>query len=348
MKKFTYIIILASLILPLQQIQAQSPTEWFEILANTNGRILIQVEQNGEAWYVNPENGSRYFMCRPDDAFNLMRSLGVGIRHEDLFKIPVAGLLSRDHDSDQDGLSDMVEDSFGSNVNSKDSDNDGYNDLEEVLNGYSPTGPDSLGFDPDFSALQGGKILLQVEAHGEAWYVSPLDNKRYFLGRPADAFEVMRLLGLGISDRDLSVVPAYPLIHNAIFPINEYRIFMPQHWGIFSQADQFGELLDNGETAVTYRCPIPEVGFEAWDFTELNRSFSVNSQAYGANLWIGEPKPGSEDLGKKILLFMHRGSNFAEWLEEENYQSSCMLGFSLGEEQEELAKAMYQSIWLGN
>lgn len=348
MKKITFLIIVLSLLFTFQQIQAQTPAEWFEILSNTNGRILIQVEQNGEAWYVNPENGSRYFMGRPEDAFNLMRSLGVGISNEDIFKIPVAGLLSRDHDSDKDGLSDMVEDSFGSNVNSPDSDNDGFNDTEEVLNGYSPTGPGSLGFDPDFSALQGGKILLQVEAHGEAWYVSPLENKRYFLGRPADAFAVMRLLGLGISDRDLSVVPAYPLIHNAIFPINEYRVFMPEHWVIFSQDDQIGELLDNDETVITYRCPIPEVGFEAWDFTELNRSFSVDDQPYGANLWIGEPKPGSEDLGKKILLFMHRGSSFAEWGEEDNYQSSCMLGFSLGEKQEDLAIAMYQSVWLEN
>ena len=37
-----------------------------------------------------------------------------------------------------------------------------------------------------------GKILLQVESHGEAWYVNTGDGKRYFLGRPADAFRVMR------------------------------------------------------------------------------------------------------------------------------------------------------------
>lgn len=42
-----------------------------------------------------------------------------------------------------------------------------------------------------------GRILLQVEAHGEAWYVYPSDGRRYFLGRPADAFDVMRFLGLG-------------------------------------------------------------------------------------------------------------------------------------------------------
>ena len=45
-----------------------------------------------------------------------------------------------------------------------------------------------------------GQILLNVEGHGEAWYVYPIDNKRYYLGRPADAFRIMRELGLGISE----------------------------------------------------------------------------------------------------------------------------------------------------
>jgi hypothetical protein len=41
---------------------------------------------------------------------------------------------------------------------------------------------------------------LQVEKNGEAWYINPNDLKRYFLGRPTDAFNIMRTLGLGISN----------------------------------------------------------------------------------------------------------------------------------------------------
>ena len=47
-----------------------------------------------------------------------------------------------------------------------------------------------------------GRILLQVEANGEAWYVNPVSEKRFYLGRPADAFRVMREQGLGISNKD--------------------------------------------------------------------------------------------------------------------------------------------------
>jgi hypothetical protein len=50
-----------------------------------------------------------------------------------------------------------------------------------------------------------GKILLQVESHGEAWYVNPDTQKRFYLGRPADAFNVMREQGLGISNKDFNL-----------------------------------------------------------------------------------------------------------------------------------------------
>ena len=49
-----------------------------------------------------------------------------------------------------------------------------------------------------------GRILLQVESRGEAWYVNPKDQKRYYLGRPDDAYNVMRRLSLGISEKEFA------------------------------------------------------------------------------------------------------------------------------------------------
>jgi len=51
------------------------------------GKILLQVESKGEAWYVNPSNGQRYFLARPLDAFNAMRKLGLGIKEADYVKM---------------------------------------------------------------------------------------------------------------------------------------------------------------------------------------------------------------------------------------------------------------------
>jgi len=49
-----------------------------------------------------------------------------------------------------------------------------------------------------------GKILLQVESRGEAWYVNPKDLKKYSLGKPADAFAIIKKLGIGISNVNTS------------------------------------------------------------------------------------------------------------------------------------------------
>lgn len=49
-------------------------------------------------------------------------------------------------DSDNDGLSDIMESYYGTNPNKADSDGDGFEDGEEVDNGYNPLGPGKLDF----------------------------------------------------------------------------------------------------------------------------------------------------------------------------------------------------------
>lgn len=112
---------------------------------NLAGKILLQVENNGESWYVNPDDKKKYYLGRPTDAFNVMKNLGLGIKHSE-------------------------------------------------LSGY-------LNF--KFPSLLSGKILLDVEQNGEAYYVNPNDLKGYYLNRPVDAFKIMRELGLGITNNDI-------------------------------------------------------------------------------------------------------------------------------------------------
>ncbi|MCR4280145.1 MAG: right-handed parallel beta-helix repeat-containing protein [Candidatus Komeilibacteria bacterium] len=49
-----------------------------------------------------------------------------------------------------------------------------------------------------------GNILLQVESHGEAWYVLPREGKRLYMKSGDDAFTLMRFHSLGITNKDLS------------------------------------------------------------------------------------------------------------------------------------------------
>ncbi len=55
----------------------------------------------------------------------------------------------------------------------------------------------------DITETLSGLILLRVEENGEAWYLYPEANIRYYLGRPGDAFEIMRGKDPGISNVDL-------------------------------------------------------------------------------------------------------------------------------------------------
>jgi len=85
---FKYKFILANLLLVIFCILTP-----LAVLANSSlakklsGRILLQVEAKGEAWYINPDNLQRYYMGTPLDAFDLMRTLGLGISNNDFDSI---------------------------------------------------------------------------------------------------------------------------------------------------------------------------------------------------------------------------------------------------------------------
>jgi hypothetical protein len=106
------------------------------------GFIFIETEKRGEAWYVNPGDFRRYFLGRPNDAFSIMKRLGLGVRHEVIEK----------------GV---------------------------------------------FSDRLKGRVLIDVDDKGKAYYIDPRNKKAYYLGRPEDAFKVMVDLGVGINEENI-------------------------------------------------------------------------------------------------------------------------------------------------
>jgi len=116
-----------------------------DLTSRLKGKILLQVEEHGEAWYVYPEDGKKYYMADGNEAYNIMRYLGVGITD---------------------------------------------NDLERVK------------ADKSFAKTHSGKIFLQVEANGEAYYID-FDGDYHYLKDGEAAYGIMRDLGLGITNIDL-------------------------------------------------------------------------------------------------------------------------------------------------
>ena len=172
------------------------------MLRQLAGRILLKVEDKGRAYYVNPVTNQGFFLGRGQDAYEVMRREGVGIKTKDLAEIPVGLLPLSGSDTDNDGLTDDQEKALGTKFDNADSDSDSYTDLDEVQHDYDPLGIGKMKYDNVFGGRQKGKIFLQVEAKGEAWYVNPADGRRYYLGRADDAYQIMRKLSLGISNKD--------------------------------------------------------------------------------------------------------------------------------------------------
>lgn len=196
-KALLFIALLALVLTPSLPASAES------IMPYVRGRILLQVEEHGEAWYISPVDDRRYYLKDGATAYVIMRLLSLGITDADLSKIPVgtdprvyeitgySGVI----DNDNDGLANRLEWGLGTSALNADSNFNGVDDRRELSN--SPT-------DQKLVERLKGRLLLQVEGAGQVWYVNPADGKRYYLLDGPAAYSAMRYLGLGISNENLN------------------------------------------------------------------------------------------------------------------------------------------------
>ncbi len=178
------------------------------LLDRVSGKILLQVESKGEAWYVYPVTKKRFYLKDGPVAYEALRNFGLGITNSDLSKIPI-GTENRfkDADTDNDGLSDKLEEALKTSPTQKDTDGDGISDGDEALiKNTNPIGSGSLIYDTKLINRLSGRILLQVESRGEAWYINPADQKRYYMKDGSAAYSIMRFLSLGITTSDLNTI----------------------------------------------------------------------------------------------------------------------------------------------
>jgi hypothetical protein len=134
------VVVAVSLLVGAQFVSAAS------LSSKLKGRILLQVQQKGEAWYVNPVDLKKYYLGKPADMFDVMKKLGLGAKHEFITKYTV------------------------------------------------------------YPSYVFGRILLDVDDLGKAYYINPVNGKGYYLGKPDDALEVVRKLALGVTDVNLAQI----------------------------------------------------------------------------------------------------------------------------------------------
>jgi subtilisin family serine protease len=133
-----------------------------KLVKRLTGQILLQVENKGQAWYIDAKSSKRYYLADGPSAYQALRNLGLGINNTNLAKIPVAptSVLPSDY---------LKTTNYSTSLTSK---------------------------------LK-GKIVLQVENRGEAWYINPTDGYRYYLANGEAAYQIMRSLAVGINNSNL-------------------------------------------------------------------------------------------------------------------------------------------------
>ena len=135
-----------------------------DLAKRMHGRILLQVQDHGEAWYVRASDSQRYYMKDGTAAYEMMRFFSKGITDADLLKIP------------------------------------------HVNNTTDMNKSTSVCASNPLANRMKGEILLQVQQHGEAWYVDPVKCRAIYMTNGPAAYEIMKYLGLGITNADLEKI----------------------------------------------------------------------------------------------------------------------------------------------
>lgn len=150
---FALIVGLVSFLIPAAATASDS------LLPRMKGRILLQVQAHGEAWYVDPVSSARYYLKDGPTAYEALRKFGLGVTEAD------------------------------------------YATLQSPA---STTAKRLVG-----------RIVLRVQAHGEAYYIHPDTQELHYLKDGEAAYQVMRFLSLGITDADLGTIPTKDIVRTS-------------------------------------------------------------------------------------------------------------------------------------
>lgn len=280
--KHKYQIVVFLVILGLILSPTFGQAGYYSLKEIVTGRTLLTVDKGGEAWYVWPKDARRYYLGNGQTVMETINKVVVPITNSDLAKIKI-GIIQIPSflDTDGDGLWDKLEQALEMDRFSTDTDRDGWPDGEELANGYNPSGVGRPLLDLKVSKKYAGYILLQYQNNGEAWYVWPPDNKRYYLGNGNEAFKILTKLALGITQANLnritlgySPLPKQPALSQTVnVLLGEYLMYLEEKDIIIKKGTDL-KIVFNNKGNYTHRFEIKKLS-AATDYIAAGQSYSL-------------------------------------------------------------------------
>lgn len=128
------------------------------------GHVMLKAEDKGQLYYISPVSKKAYYIVTPKHTMQIMKGTSIGVSTANIEKVPVGGYCPSTR----------------------------------------PNCDNPAKHDQTFANHYKGYIFLEVEEKGEAWYVNPKDGKRYYLGTPENAYNILASASTGISNKDFA------------------------------------------------------------------------------------------------------------------------------------------------
>lgn len=149
-----------------------------EVPTNYAG-LFVQENSTKKIYYVKQDKKYRIEIKTYKDALFMSES----ISQKNLSSVPFSnyGLDEGGVDSDEDGISDAVEEIIGSDPYSQDTDGDGYLDQDELIHEYSLFGKDKVHYDIKNINAKSGNLFSISGFPQFVFYVHPIQKKVFVI-----------------------------------------------------------------------------------------------------------------------------------------------------------------------
>lgn len=189
-------------------------------------------------------------------------------------ELPVEGIVQ---DSDEDGLSDLEEEIFGSDINLADSDGDGYEDKGEVGNLYNPAGTGLLADNPNISQYQNSAFGYRL-LYPAIWFEQSIgDASSVIFGATNGSFVQI----ISQANEDKMAIDDWFVKQFPEETVKEGDIMEGDNWqGIFHKDKKIFYLTDtdNGSLFIISYVPEPEDSLDYYNIFKMAiDSFQIES-----------------------------------------------------------------------